>query len=115
MRVIKPTKLGTKDKTSVDVDNNTIDIDEICIKYGGEKGMPSQFFEGQSERKQVHTTHFILLICMNSIYYSIQLRAFSNNPGLETNLYYIKPDATTFNPSAPNYSVVKDFNFPTSM
>ncbi len=112
LRVIKPTKLGTKDKTSVDVDNNTIDIDEICIKYGGEKGIPPQFLKGQM-RKETSPYHPFYPTYLYEPY-TTQFRAFSNNPGLETNLYYIKPDATTFNPSAPNYSVVKDFNFPTS-
>jgi hypothetical protein len=51
IKVTKPYKLGNKYNTSKDVYNKSISIDSICIKYGGEAGIPPQFIKGQIENE----------------------------------------------------------------
>ncbi|MFH0988580.1 MAG: hypothetical protein V1799_01020 [bacterium] len=59
IKVTKPTRLLTPGQNptyqlSRDVFNNEIDIDSICISYGGKYGVPPHFIKGQMEQEADH-------------------------------------------------------------
>ena len=51
LKIVRPNKLGNKYNYSKDVFDKSISIDSICIKYGGETGIPPQFIKGQIENE----------------------------------------------------------------
>ena len=51
IEVKKPDKLGSQYSKAKDVFNNEINIDDICIKYGGKYGIPPQLIKEQMEEE----------------------------------------------------------------
>lgn len=106
--VKKPKKLGDIDSTSIDVFGDTVYVDNLCIEWGGELGIPPHFIKGQMKSETSVCSPF------NPTYvfepYTTQFNILKDYT-YHSNQFFVQNDQTTFNPPVPNHLNVKDFTY----
>jgi hypothetical protein len=107
--VIKPSKLGNKYDTSIDVFSQTVKIDEICIEWGNELGIPPHFIKGQmkSETSFYHPFYPTYVYEPYTTQFDV-MKMYSNNE------YFIEENTATFEPALPIHSNIKDYPYPSN-
>ncbi|MCA2004603.1 MAG: hypothetical protein LDL01_02300 [Ignavibacterium sp.] len=111
IEVKKPSKLGNNIAWSKDVFGNDLNIDELCIKWSGKLGIPPQFIKGQMRRET--SSHYPFYPTYLYEPWTTQFKAFKDDKSLITNPFFVQENTTTFNPTTPNHSNVKDYHYPT--
>ncbi|AFH50352.1 Hypothetical protein IALB_2649 [Ignavibacterium album JCM 16511] len=111
IEVKKPSKLGNNIAWSKDVFGNDLNIDELCIMWGGTLGIPPQFIKGQMIRETSSRYPFYPTYLYEP--WTTQFKAFKDDESLFNNPFYVQDNATTFNPPTPNHNNVKDYHYPT--
>ncbi len=111
IKIVKPNKLGTQYSKAKDVFSKELNIDSLCIYWGGLKGIPPQFIKGQMRRETSSKYHFYPTYLYEP--WTTQFRAFKDDQSLFNNLFFVQENATSFNPPTPNHSNVKDYHYPT--
>ncbi len=105
--VKKPSKLGNNVVISKDVFGNDLNIDELCIEWGGKLGIPPQFIKGQMRRETSSNYPFYPTYLYEPWTTQFEVQNLFTNP------FFVPENATSFNPPTPNHSNVKDYHYPT--
>jgi len=111
IKVEKPSKIGNSYSTSVDVFGNTLNVDSLCIIWGGELGIPPHFIKGQMKSETSSCSPFYPTYVFEP--YTTQfniLKDYTNR----NNTFFVQNNQTTFDPPVPEHLNVKDFNYYTS-
>jgi hypothetical protein len=112
IEVKKPSRLGNSQyaidrRFSRDVFDHPIDIDSICIFYGGLYGIPPQLIKGQMEKESRYIANFGFSPAYRYEPYTAQfwdeVRNRRNNPFFITN--------SICTPEPPNHQHVRDINY----
>ncbi|MGD1046482.1 MAG: hypothetical protein ABR936_14330 [Bacteroidota bacterium] len=112
IEVKKPARLGNSQyaidrRLSRDVFDHPIDIDSICIFYGGLYGVPPQLIKGQMEKESRYVNNFGFSPAYRYEPYTAQfwdeVRNRRNNP------FFIQNSICT--PEPPNHLHVRDINY----
>jgi len=107
--VKKPSKLGESVTIAKDVNGINLNIDSLCIKWGGKLGIPPQFIKGHMRRET--SSHYPFYPTYLYEPWTTQFDV-NENKSLHLNTFYISENATVFIPPVPNYSNVKDYHYP---
>lgn len=127
VRVIKPSKLSSSSQSTSyrrarDVMNREINIDSLCILFGGKYGIPPQFIKGQMKTESLTKT-FTFDDGTNgegfapSYRYEPFTEQYNDNLMISNyyNLFFIFDSTYTFSDVPTNHSHIRYINYPTSI
>lgn len=108
--VVKPARLGTTYRTATDVFGQTVNIDSMCIVWGGKYGIPPHFLKGHARKESSSRFPF----SPTYVYEPYTTQFNSNVSSRRTTNPYFVTSASMGTPSVPSHSNVQDYSYPTT-